>query len=231
MTPHKLRWLPTGMIGMSAMLSYLDRLLLSAAAPALMAEFHLNNEQYGQLAAVFSIPYALGAPFAGLFIDRLGLRVGVSIVVAAWSLAAASTGLAQTYGMLIAFRVALGLAESGGLPATGKTYALYLPPSEVAVGTAATQLGISLGGILAPLVFGRSRYFFGSMNSRMFANGSFFPLRSARRSATVTISVPLAASASRIDSGDGNLPVPRSSRDRKARPAIVRSPSDIGRER
>ena len=92
-------------------------------------------------------------PFAGLFIDRLGLRVGVSIVVAAWSLAAASTGLAQTYGMLIAFRVALGLAESGGLPATGKTYALYLPPSEVAVGTAATQLGISLGGILAPLVF------------------------------------------------------------------------------
>ena len=77
MTPHKLRWLPTGMIGMSAMLSYLDRLLLSAAAPALMAEFHLNNEQYGQLAAVFSIPYALGAPFAGLFIDRLGLRVGV----------------------------------------------------------------------------------------------------------------------------------------------------------
>src|SRR5687768_4828149 len=55
----------------------------------------------------------------------------------------------------------------------------------------------------------------------MFANGSFLPLRSARRSATVTISVPLAANASRIASGDENLPVPIISRDRNSRPAIL----------
>src|SRR2546421_195644 len=36
------------------------------------------------------------------------------------------------------------------------------------------------------------------MNSRMFAKGSFFPLRSARLRATVTISAPLASRASRI---------------------------------
>ncbi len=55
----------------------------------------------------------------------------------------------------------------------------------------------------------------------MLANGSFFPLRSARRNATVTISVPLAASASRIDSGEENLPVPRISRDENSRPAMT----------
>src|SRR5947208_15635282 len=59
------------------------------------------------------------------------------------------------------------------------------------------------------------------MNSRMFANGSFFPLKSARRSATVTISAPLASRASRIVSGDENLPVPRISRERKIRTAII----------
>jgi hypothetical protein len=46
------------------------------------------------------------------------------------------------------------------------------------------------------------------MNSRMFANGSFWPLKSARRNATVTISAPLTLSASRMASGDENFPVP-----------------------
>ena len=55
----------------------------------------------------------------------------------------------------------------------------------------------------------------------MFAKGSFFPLRSARRSATVTISAPLASNADRIASGEENLPVPSKSLEPNARPAIV----------
>ena len=58
------------------------------------------------------------------------------------------------------------------------------------------------------------------MKSRMFANGSPLPERSARRSATVTISVPLATSASRINSFEANLPVPTSSREVNSRSAI-----------
>ena len=55
----------------------------------------------------------------------------------------------------------------------------------------------------------------------MFANGSFFPLKSARRKATVTISAPLASSASRMASGEENFPVPMMSRERKIRPAMT----------
>src|SRR4030095_15076017 len=54
----------------------------------------------------------------------------------------------------------------------------------------------------------------------MLANGSCFPERSARRSATVTSSVPLAISASRINSFDANFPVPTSRRDANSRSAI-----------
>src|SRR5262245_34507969 len=60
------------------------------------------------------------------------------------------------------------------------------------------------------------------MNSRMLANGSFFPVRSARRNATVTISQPLDSSASRISSPDANFPVPSMSRERMGRLAMVR---------
>ena len=41
------------------------------------------------------------------------------------------------------------------------------------------------------------------------------------RSATVTISVPLAAMASRIASLEENFPVPRISRELNSRPAMV----------
>src|SRR5437870_3192814 len=59
------------------------------------------------------------------------------------------------------------------------------------------------------------------MNSRMFAKGSFLPLKSARRSATVTSSAPLASRASRMVSGEENFPVPKMRRERKIRPAMI----------
>src|SRR5689334_7189034 len=58
------------------------------------------------------------------------------------------------------------------------------------------------------------------MKSRMFANGSCLPERSARRKATVTISLPLATNASRIRSLEANLPMPTSNRELNYRSAI-----------
>jgi len=49
----------------------------------------------------------------------------------------------------------------------------------------------------------------------------FFPDKSARLNATVTISVSLAASASRINSEEENLPVPASSLEWKVRSPIL----------
>src|SRR5215213_4027371 len=62
----------------------------------------------------------------------------------------------------------------------------------------------------------------------MLAKGSFFPDKSALRSATVTISVPLASRAAAMLSFDENLPVPSRRRDRKARPAMRRGSAAVG---
>src|SRR6266498_3508680 len=72
---------------------------------------------------------------------------------------------------------------------------------------------------MAPDVFGSSKCCSASMNDKM--SGPPVASRSTRRSATVTISVPLAANASRIASPEENLPVPTIRRDAKARPAIT----------
>ena len=81
----RLRWLAISVFVLSYGLNYLDRQLLAAVAPAVKAEFHLTNEQYGMILSVFSIVYALASPAAGLLIDRVGLNLGASLAVAAWS--------------------------------------------------------------------------------------------------------------------------------------------------
>jgi ACS family hexuronate transporter-like MFS transporter len=147
-----LRWLPVAVIVTSTMLNYLDRALLSAAAPSIKTEFHLNNTQYGLIGSYFSIVYALTAPLAGLFLDAVGLTLGASIAVGFWSLAAAATAVTRTLPTLVAVRMLLGISEAAGIPATGKTFATYLAPAEMAIGTASNSIGVSVGAILAPLM-------------------------------------------------------------------------------
>lgn len=152
MTSSRLRWVILGVAVLSSALNYLDRQMLAAVAPTLKGEFHLTNYDYGQLVSVFSIVYALVAPLAGLFIDRVGLNAGISAAVLLWSAAGASTGLTHGFRGLIASRTALGIAEAAGIPCFGKANALYLEPRELALGTAFNQVGISIGLAAAPLL-------------------------------------------------------------------------------
>ena len=78
----------------------------------------------------------------------------MSAAVAWWSVAAASTGLAGSFGWLAASRAALGMGESAAVPAVGKLNGIYLKPKERAMGAALNQVGISLGMGLAPAWIG-----------------------------------------------------------------------------
>jgi len=147
-----LRWIAISVFLLSSTLSYLDRQLVAALAPTLMSEFHLSNFEFGEISSVFSIVYALTAPLAGLFIDRVGLDAGASISVIVWSLAGAATGLTQSFRGLLVCRTMLGIAEAAGIPGFGKAGATYLEPRELALGTAFNQIGISLGLAAAPLI-------------------------------------------------------------------------------
>jgi ACS family hexuronate transporter-like MFS transporter len=145
-----LRWVVMGVFVLSSALNYLDRQILAALAPLLRAEFNLSNADYGQILTAFSITYALCSPLAGLFVDRVGLNRGVSLGVGAWSLAGIATGFVNGLRGLLACRAALGVAESSGIPATGKALHKYLLPRERALGNAVSQIGLSIGAIVAP---------------------------------------------------------------------------------
>jgi MFS transporter, ACS family, hexuronate transporter len=146
------RWIAVAVFILSSALNYLDRQLLAALEPQLRAEFQLTYEDYGKIISAFSIVYALAAPVMGLLIDRVGLNGGVSLAVGLWSLATIGTGFAGSLAALIGSRGLLGFAQAGGIPSSGKAMSTYLEPRERALGTASSQIGISIGSILAPLL-------------------------------------------------------------------------------
>jgi ACS family hexuronate transporter-like MFS transporter len=151
-TSSALRWIAVSVFVLSYGLNYLDRQLLAAVAPALKSEFHLSNQQYGLILSVFSIVYALGSPAAGLIVDRIGLNLGATLAVTVWSMAGVATGAVSNFRALLACRFMLGASEAAGMPCIGKANALYLLPSELALGGALNQVGIALGSTGAPLV-------------------------------------------------------------------------------
>lgn len=149
---RRLRWIAVSVLFISSALNYLDRSVLSALMPTLRTEFSIGNAELGTLIAAFSITYAFAAPLMGHLIDRFGLRYGASFVVGFWSLVSIGTGFAGGFGTLMACRAMLGLAESGGIPSTGKGSAAYLEPRDRALGSAISQIGISLGLSAAPVL-------------------------------------------------------------------------------
>jgi ACS family hexuronate transporter-like MFS transporter len=161
-TTVPLRWVAITIFVLSGVLNYLDRQVLATMVDIWRArpEFPFDYSSYGLLLSVFSIAYAVAAPFMGWFIDRVGLNRSISISVAVWALASFGTGLVHGMNLLLVTRAILGVAEAAGVSAAGKATGMYLEPKERAVGTAMSQLGLSLGAGLAPqfAVFFAYRY-------------------------------------------------------------------------
>ena len=146
----RFRWLVLAVFVLSSAINYLDRQSLATLAPLVRAEFHLSNTQYGLILTAFSIAYMASAPLAGMLIDGIGLNRAISLAVGLWSCAGIATGFTRGLGGLVGCRAVLGVAESAGVPASGKAIYQYLQPAERALGNALSQAGLSLGLILAP---------------------------------------------------------------------------------
>ncbi|NLV32678.1 MAG: MFS transporter [Acidobacteria bacterium] len=146
------RWTICALLFFATTINYVDRSVLGVLAPTLRTEIGWTDQQYGYISGAFTLAYAIGFLFAGWFIDRVGTRLGYTIYLVLWSLAAASHALVRSalgFGMA---RFALGIGESGNFPAAIKTVAEWFPRKERALATGIFNAGTNVGAVLAPLI-------------------------------------------------------------------------------
>lgn len=148
----RFRWFICGMLFLATTINYIDRQILSLLKPILDEELGWTNAQFGMVNSAFLASYGLSVLFFGWFIDKYGTKIGYSVSIAAWSVAALGHAFVNSVGGFFGARVALGLGEGGNFPAAVKATAQWFPPRERALATSLFNSGSNVGAIAAPLI-------------------------------------------------------------------------------
>lgn len=113
--------------------NYIDRYILAAVEPEIRRAFFTDPHSAaamaatGSLATAFLLSYMLAAPIFGWLADRTSRWLIVGAGVALWSLASAGSGLAATFGILLATRLFVGIGEAAYGPAAPTIIADFFP--------------------------------------------------------------------------------------------------------
>ncbi len=87
--PSNFRWTICGLLFVATSINYLDRQVLSLTwKDFIQPEFHWNNNDYGNITALFSIFYAVSMLFAGKFVDWMDTKKGFLWAIGIWSIGA-----------------------------------------------------------------------------------------------------------------------------------------------
>jgi ACS family hexuronate transporter-like MFS transporter len=132
--------------------SYVDRTTLAVLSISVTEDLGISESEYGWLQSAFSIAYLIATPVAGWWIDRIGARRGLGISVLVWSGVAALHAIAPGFGVLLALRVMLGMAEGPGFPGAAQTVQRVLSPQDRPRGFGVLFTGSSIGAMVAPLI-------------------------------------------------------------------------------
>ncbi len=141
--------------------NYIDRQILSAVEPPISAHFNLREEQSGLLATAFLYAYMVFAPILGRLAERFSRWWVVAGCVAVWSLASGMTGLAGTFGVLLASRVIVGIGEAGYGPAAPALISDYFHIDQRAKVLALFYVAIPVGSALGYVIGGQINEWFG----------------------------------------------------------------------
>jgi MFS family permease len=96
---------------------FFDRNAMGNLAPFITTSLHLTNGQIGALSSGLSICWAISGFAIGTLSDALGRRKSILLItVVIFSVCSVISGLAPSFGVLLASRMLMGLAEGPILP-------------------------------------------------------------------------------------------------------------------
>ncbi len=96
---------------------FFDRNAMGNLAPFISESLHLNSGQIGALSSGLSVCWAISGFAIGTLSDALGRRKSILLItVVIFSVCSVLSGLAPSFGVLLASRMLMGLAEGPILP-------------------------------------------------------------------------------------------------------------------
>src|SRR6201998_4709189 len=148
--PSRSRWDVLLLISIMYLITYLDRVNISTAAPLISKEFGFDKITMGFIFSAFVWSYALFQVPGGWLSDRFGARKVLTGVVAYWSILTAATASAFSATSFIAIRFLFGVGEAGAFPGATRAMQLWYPRSERGFVQGITHSASRAGAAIAP---------------------------------------------------------------------------------
>lgn len=142
-----------GLLFLNLFINFMHRINLSVAAPAIARDFGWDAGKMGLLFSSYQWTYCFFLLLWGWMTDRVGTRLVNTLSVTIWSVAGMLTGVATSFGGMLATRLALGAGEAASFPTSAKVVRQWFPASERGLATSIFNAGTFAGpAFSAPLV-------------------------------------------------------------------------------
>ncbi|MEW5978897.1 MAG: MFS transporter [Acidobacteriota bacterium] len=152
MKPTRVRQQVLAMLFLLSVITYLDRVCISVAAPEMMKDLNMSESQLGLVFAVFTYAYGIFEIPGGWLGDRFGPRVILTRIVVWWSAFTAWTGAVRSVTTLLVIRFLFGAGEAGAYPNCSCVISRWFPTYQRARAQGIVWMASRLGGALTPLL-------------------------------------------------------------------------------
>jgi sugar phosphate permease len=148
--PSRGRWYILLIISIMYLITYLDRVNISTAAPLISKEFGFDKVTMGLIFSAFVWAYAMFQVPGGWLSDKFGARGVLASIVTYWSVMTALTATAFNAVSFIVVRFLFGVGEAGAFPGATRAMQLWYPQSERGFVQGITHSASRFGAAIAP---------------------------------------------------------------------------------
>jgi MFS transporter, ACS family, D-galactonate transporter len=150
------RWRIGWLLALGVLINYFDRVNLSVAHDALLAQFGISDIVFGYLLGAYNWTYAFCQLPIGVVLDRFGVRRVGRLSTLIWSLASFGASITPNIPGFFGARFLLGVGEAPTFPANAKAIGHWFPQQERSFATSlfdaaakfAPAIGVPLIGAL-----------------------------------------------------------------------------------
>lgn len=132
------------------LITYIDRVNIGTAAPAIQADLGLSATELGLAFSAFAYPYAFFQIAGGWLGDRLGPRLTLLICGCIWSAATVLIGFAGGVVSLFIARFLLGIGEGSAFPTATRALSNWMPASRRGFAQGITHSFARFGNAVTP---------------------------------------------------------------------------------
>lgn len=129
-----------------------DMQVVGYAAPAIIAELHMNKAMFAPIFSLGMFGYMLGAVMLGTLSDRLGRKRVILIGTVAFGIFTLATAFTRDFTAIAFLRLLGGIGLGAGIPATIALSAEYAPAEARGRRITIMYAGYTLGGAFSGIV-------------------------------------------------------------------------------